>query len=125
MRPRHALLAAAVLGLVPGCLGATSPAPKPTRSVVPGKVVTESGVPGASGVPAVLPSRHAPIVVASRTAAGTRLVRRLRTDARGRFRLTLPPGGYTVAPSDRPPDGETIVATGGRPVSVWIRVVGL
>jgi hypothetical protein len=44
------------------------------------------------GVAELRTVKAAPLVITGRTAAGRRLVRRSRTDARGRFRLGLPAG---------------------------------
>jgi len=86
-------------GTRPGAT-ATRPGAAATRpTAVSGVVVIEGGPPpppgsstnGAQG------DAHARIVVTGTTSAGTRLQRRFRADAHGRFALKLPPGAYRIA----------------------------
>jgi hypothetical protein len=97
-RVRFAL--AALLALAaPGCFAGSSSGPPPPPGTVSGLVVVGAGPPAVSdngGIADLRPVRAAPVVVAGRTAAGARIVRRSATDRLGRFRVRLPAGRYSV-----------------------------
>jgi hypothetical protein len=77
------------------------------------------------GVAELRTVRAAPLVITGRTAAGGRLVRHSRTDARGRFRLRLPAGRYTVAARIFPvapvQPHRIVVVVAGRSVAITIK----
>lgn len=97
-----------------------------SSATVTGFLGTDSG-PGAS----FHPSRFVAVLVAGETAAGTHLVRHLRTNGRGRFAVKLPPGRYRLtglafAASGLPLKAQpqaTISVRRGHPVHV--RIVGV
>jgi hypothetical protein len=109
-------------------LGASDSTPSQAEvpaSAVSGIVVTEGALPsGPSGRPSVHPNAAAEVLVTGRTAAGARIVRRLTTDAKGRFRLELQPGRYAVALRGAPSTREEIVAEEGRPIAVRLLIIG-
>jgi hypothetical protein len=97
---------------------------------VTGTVVIEGGPPPLnSGGSDVRPVPAARLVVTGKTTAGAQVVRRLTTDAHGRFHLGLPPGHYIITarifgPANRPlaeqPHAEVVVRQ-GHPEHVQIK----
>jgi hypothetical protein len=67
---------------------------------VSGRVVTVRTVGGliGDGRAPIVPAPSADLVVTGRTSAGRRLVRYVHADVRGRFRVRLPAGAYSLRP---------------------------
>ncbi len=92
-----------------------------------GLVVIDGGSQIASngGVAELRTVKAAPLVITGRTTAGRRLERHSRTDARGRFRLRLPAGRYTVAARIFPvapvQPHRIVVVVAGRSVAITIK----
>jgi hypothetical protein len=88
--------------LAPGCLGASSSGssggPAATHvGVLTGLVAVEGSAGGDNGGIAHLHTvKSAPVLIIGVAAGGGRIVRHSKTDPRGRFRVTLPSGRYTV-----------------------------
>lgn len=114
-----------------GCLGGSSATPTTTSVVltgtVSGLVVIDGGATVADngGVADLRTVRAAPLLITGRTTAGRRLVRHSRTAARGRFRLRLPAGRYTIAARIFPvapvQPHRIVVVRAGRSVAVTIK----
>jgi predicted phage tail protein len=110
-----------------GCLGSSTSTPAARSGTVSGLVVIEGGSQVASngGVAELRTVKAAPLVITSRTTAGRRLVRHSRTDARGRFRLRLPAGRYTVTARVFPvapvQPHRIVVVIAGKAVAVTIK----
>ncbi len=126
--PRIALVLVSMAALFSsGCLGSSTSTPAASSGTVSGLVVIEGGSQVASngGVAELRTVKAAPLVITGRTTAGRRLVRHSRTDARGRFRLRLPAGRYTVAARIFPvapvQPHRIVVVVAGRSVAVTIK----
>jgi hypothetical protein len=115
-----------------GCLGGSSAAPTTTSvartGTVSGLVVIEGGgsqIASNGGIAELRTVKAAPLVITGRTTSGRRLVRRSRTDARGRFRLRLPAGRYTIAARIFPvapvQPHRKVVVVAGRSVAITIK----
>jgi hypothetical protein len=115
-----------------GCLGASSATHRatsgPSLGTVSVQVVIDAGgtqIASNGGVAELRTVRAAPLVITGRTTAGRGLVRHARTDARGRVRLRLPAGRYTIAarifPVATVQPHRVVVVTAGRAVAVTIK----
>ncbi len=128
---RSVLLGVVLAGGLAGCsLGGgsgDSGAAGKTPGTISGLVVVEGGPPplpgqSPSGVRRV---KNAPIRITGETAAGARMVANLTSDGRGRFRIDLPTGRYTIiarifrsAPTQ--PQVDSVVVNGGQTTRVRI-----
>jgi hypothetical protein len=110
---------AVIAAICPACLGGSaSPPARPDAGHVVGLVALSEagGPPGSAGTfdLRITPIPHARLVVTRRT-PGARLTRRLRADVGGGFRLSVPPGCYTIVAQIRPtagPGAEVCVRAG-------------
>jgi hypothetical protein len=99
---RSVVIAVALAGTLAGCswedgAGSTSRSgwtAYPTGTIA-GRIVVSGGVqfPGVKGP---FPAMNTPFTFVAAPATGAVVVRRLRTDRAGRFRVALPPGRYKV-----------------------------
>ncbi len=101
------MLVALIAAVCPACLGGSAaPSARPDAGHVVGRVAKREGGgtsgSASTGEPRLVPVARAQVVI-TRRAPGAPLTRRLRADAHGRFRLSLPPGCYTVVAHIRPP----------------------
>jgi hypothetical protein len=106
--------------------------PAASPASVIGVVQIEGGpsfIDGSGSVSRSHPLRNAKVIVTGITAGGDALHRQFRADAFGRFKLSLPPGQYTVAAiaygTPRPLSSQPhakVTVTPGRPVR--IRLIG-
>jgi hypothetical protein len=127
-----AFLSLATAMSVSACIGGSSAVsatsnPVARSGIVSGMVVIDGGATVADngGIAHLRTVRAAPLVITGRTTAGRRLGRRSRTDARGRFRLRLPAGRYTIAARIFPvapvQPHRTVVVGAGRSVAITIK----
>lgn len=114
-----------------GCLGSSSATSTTTAAARTGTVSGLVGIDGGGqtasngGVAELRTVKAAPVVITGRTSAGRRLVHRLTTDARGRFRLRLPAGRYRITARIFPvapvQPHRIVVVIAGRTVAVTIK----